>query len=219
MASNGNTHNPPTVFSRKDDTERMISVAEAEQLLLYPRNITNGGDAKFGFDRAKRMKMIGSAIGGHHLREILYRWKPSQREAVVNNIHANRRNATQSNDQHPDPASITSKELEAALTSMTDAELDAWIEMRSEGYTLPELDLEVEESAGPYAKPGVAYHIPAGQVEAVMYQVKQQVDKGYMLEVSFEHGMWVSPGFGKYKGREWPGTSMRMYGILTDLRS
>ena len=119
MASDGNTHNPPTVFSRKDDTERMITVAEAEQLLLYPRDITNGGDAKFGFDRAKRMKMIGNAIGGHHLREILYRRKPSQREAVVNNIHANRRNATQSNDQHPDPANITSKELDAALSSMT----------------------------------------------------------------------------------------------------
>ena len=56
---------------------------------------------------------------------------------------------------------------------MTDAELDAWIEIRSEGCTLPELDLEVEESTGPYAKPGVACHIPAGQVEVVMYQVKQ----------------------------------------------
>ena len=73
MASDGNTHNPPTVFSRKDDTERMITVAEAEQLLLYPRNITDGGDATFGFDRTKRINMIGNAIGGHHLREILYR--------------------------------------------------------------------------------------------------------------------------------------------------
>ena len=63
----------------------------------------------------------------------------------MNNIHANRRNATQNSDQHPDPASITPKELEAALTNMTDAELDVWIEMRSEGHTLPELDLEVEE--------------------------------------------------------------------------
>ena len=51
-----------------------------------------------------------------------------------------------------------------------------------------------------------------------MYQVMHQVDKGHMLEVQFEHGMWVSPGLGKYKGREWPGTSMRMYRILTDLR-
>ena len=25
-----------------------------------------------------------------------------------------------------------------------------------------------------------------------------------MIEVQYEHGMWVSPGFGKYKGREWP---------------
>ena len=68
---------------------------------------------------------------------------------------------------------------------------------------------------------GLAYHIPAGQVEAAMFQVAQQVKKGYnvTIEVRFEHGMWVSPGFGKYKGREWPGTSMRMYRILTDLRN
>ena len=86
---------------------------------------------------------------------------------------------------------MTADELEAALKRMLDAELDTWIAMRSGGYTLPELDLEVEESVGPYTKPGVAYHIPAGQVGAVMYQVNQQVDKGYMLEVSYEHGMWV----------------------------
>ena len=72
VASDANTHNPPTVFSRKDDTERMITVVEAEQLLLYLRGITDGGDAELGFNRAKRMKMIGNAIGGHHLREILY---------------------------------------------------------------------------------------------------------------------------------------------------
>ena len=51
-----------------------------------------------------------------------------------------------------------------------------------------------------------------------MYQVLQQVKKGYMKEVFYEHGMWVSPGFGKSKGRDWPGTLMRMYRILTDLR-
>ena len=204
VASDANTHNPPTVFSRKDNAERMITVAEAEQLLLWPQGVTDGGDARFGHDRATRMKMIGNTIGGHHLREILYRWNPNKREAVVNNIRTNRSNATQPKGQHPDPAEMTADELKAVLTHMSDAQVDAWIEMRSEGYTLPELDLEVEESAGPYAKPGVAYHIPAGQVEAVMYQVKQQVDKGYnvMLEVSYEHGMWVSPGFGKYKGRE-----------------
>ena len=30
--------------------------------------------------------------------------------------------------------------------------------------------------------------------------------------------MWVSLGIGKCKGHEWPGTSMRVYHILTDLR-
>ena len=41
-----------------------------------------------------------------------------------------------------------------------------------------------------------------------------------MKEVFFEHDivMWVSPGFGKSKGRDWPGTFMRMYRILADLR-
>ena len=61
---------------------------------------------------------------------------------------------------------------------MTDDELDSWIAERTEGYTLHELDLEVEEGSGPYAKPGISYSIPSGQVDAIMYQVKQQVDKG-----------------------------------------
>ena len=87
---------------------------------------------------------------------------------------------------------MTYTELEALLSAMSDDELDSWIAERSAGYTLPELDLEVEEGTGPYAKPGVSYSIPSGQVETIMYQVKQQVDKGYLVDVRFEHGMWVS---------------------------
>ena len=66
---------------------------------------------------------------------------------------------------------MTYVELEAALSVMPDDELDSWIAERSEGYTSPELDLEVEEGSGPYAKPGVSYYnIPSGQVDAIMYQ-------------------------------------------------
>ena len=61
VASDANTHSPPTVFSRKDNTERMTTVAEAEQLLLWPQGVTDGGDARFGHDRATHMKMIGNA--------------------------------------------------------------------------------------------------------------------------------------------------------------
>ena len=75
---------------------------------------------------------------------------------------------------------------------------------RTDGYELPMLNLEVEECTVPYAKPGVPYTIPAGQKGAIMYQVLQQVKKGYMKEVFFEHGMWVSPGFGKSTDRDWP---------------
>ena len=99
--------------------------------------------SRFGHDRATRMKMIGNAIGGHHLREILYRWHPTKRQAVVNNIRTNPSNATQPAGQYPDPAIMTADELEAALKSMSDDELDAWIAMRSENYTLPELDLRL----------------------------------------------------------------------------
>ena len=35
VASDANTHNPATVFSRKNNTERLITVAEAESLLLH----------------------------------------------------------------------------------------------------------------------------------------------------------------------------------------
>ena len=68
---------------------------------------------------------------------------------------------------------------------MTIEQLDNWIAHRTEGYELPMLDLEVEEGTGPYAKPGVSYTIPAGQKEAITYQVLQQVKKGYMKEVFF----------------------------------
>ena len=178
VASDANTHNPATVFSRKNNAERLITVAEAESLLLWPRNVTNGGTANFGFERATRMKMIGNAIGGHHLREILYRWRIPKFSPIVNNLNARRGNSTRQDNASPDPAKLTYTELEAALSAMSDDELDSWIAQRSDGYTLPELDLEVEEGTGPYAKPGVSYSIPSGQVEAIMYQVKQQVDKG-----------------------------------------
>jgi len=103
---------------------------------------------------------------------------------IVNNVKARRGNATQPDNASPDPAKMIHSQLEAALSAMSDDELDSWIAQRSAGYTLPELDLEVEEAgSGPCAKPGVSYTIPSGQVEAIMYQVKQQVDKGYIIEV------------------------------------
>ena len=148
-------------------------MAEAESLLLWPRGVTNRGKSDFAFDRGTRMKMIGNAIGGHHLREILYRWNATGFSPVVNNINAVRGNSTRHDKTSPDPAQMTYTELEAALSVMPDAELDSWIAERSKGYTLPELDLEVEEGTGPYAKPGVPYSIPSGQVDAIMYQVKQ----------------------------------------------
>ena len=43
-------------------------------------------------------------------------------------------------------------------------QLREWVDHQIEGYSLPELDMEIEDSAGPYAKPGVSYHIPSGQV-------------------------------------------------------
>ena len=51
-----------------------------------------------------------------------------------------------------------------------------------------------------------------------MFQVQKQVERGYTVEVNCEHGMWVSPAFGKKKGRKWPGTDMEMYRLLSDLR-
>ena len=55
--------------------------------------------------------------------------------------------------------------------------------MQLDGYTPQELDLEVEESAGPYTKPGTRYHVPSGQLEGVMYQVQKQNERGYTIEV------------------------------------
>ena len=71
VASNTNTHNPPVVNSRADDTEKKIAVAEAERLMLWPAGVTDGWCAKveMNHDRVLRTKMIGSAISGQHLRE------------------------------------------------------------------------------------------------------------------------------------------------------
>ena len=73
--------------------------------------------------------------------DILYRWNPNQYEPVMNNISMARRNATLADGNTPGPANTPGEELEAALKPMTEAELDAWIAMRSEGDELPELDL------------------------------------------------------------------------------
>ena len=118
VASDANTHNPATVFSRKDNTERLVTVAEAESLLLWPRRVTNGGTADFSFDRATRMKMIGNAIGGHHLREILYRWKTIKFSPIMNNINAVMGNSTRRENPIPDPAEMTCSELDAVLSAM-----------------------------------------------------------------------------------------------------
>ena len=42
VASDANTHNPPVVYSRTDDTEKKITVAEAERLMLWPAGVTDG---------------------------------------------------------------------------------------------------------------------------------------------------------------------------------
>ena len=51
-----------------------------------------------------------------------------------------------------------------------------------------------------------------------MCQVQNQIERGYLVEVNYEHAMWVSPAFGKKKGRKWSGTDMEMYRSLSDLR-
>ena len=137
--------NPPVLTLRRDETERMIKVGDAESLMLWPQGVTDGLDTPMGLSRDIRMKMIGNAICGHHLREIMHMWRiPTHLERVVNNISASRANATQT-QTGPDPAKVTWKQLEHELSAMTDKELGGWIPYRSKGYLLPELDLEVEE--------------------------------------------------------------------------
>ena len=103
---------------------------------------------------------------------------------------------------------MSTAELEAALKALSWPQLREWVDNQLEGYSLPELDLEIEDSGGPYAKPGVPYHIPSGQVDAVMFQAQKQIERGYLVEVNYEHGMCPDAmwAFGKKKGRKWPGT-------------
>ena len=208
VASDTNTHNPPILHLRANDQQRYLKVVEAEALQGWPRAISNGGSKKLGLDRATRMRMIGNAICHSHAREILSRWhNDGQLEAPIVAAIAN-----------ITPSEMNNTELENTLSAMSLDELRQWVDQRLEGYSLPKLDLEVENSAGPYSKPGVSYSIPSGQVDAVMYQTQKLIDKGTLREVRYEHGMWVSPGFGKSKGRKWPGTDITMFRILSDLR-
>ena len=46
VAGDASTHNPPVVYSRASDTEKKISVAEAERLMLRPAGVTDGRCAK-----------------------------------------------------------------------------------------------------------------------------------------------------------------------------
>ena len=207
VASDTNTHNPPIVHMRDNDQQRYLKVVEAEALQGWPHAISNGGSKKLGLDRATRMRLIGNAVCHSHVREILGRWNnDTENDCIVAPI------------ADITPSTISNEDLEHTLSTMSIHELRQWVNHRLEGYTLPELDIEIEEGAGPYAKPGVSYSIPSGQVHAVMYQMAQMIDKGYLREINFEHGMWVSPGFGKSKGRTWPGTDIMMFRILSDLR-
>ena len=133
-----------------------ITVAEAERLMLWPAGVTDGWCTKveMNHDRALRMKMIGNAISGQHLREILAKWNSTDYQPTM-------RNATKA-PVGPDPGRMEWQQLERELSAMTIDQLDDWIAQRTDGYELPMLDLEVEEGTGPYAKPGVSYSIPAG---------------------------------------------------------
>ena len=44
LASDSNMHNPPVVTLRRDETERMITVGEAESLMLWPKGVADGMD-------------------------------------------------------------------------------------------------------------------------------------------------------------------------------
>ena len=47
------------------------------------------------------------------------------------------------------PTTMSTAELEAALKALSMPQLREWVNNQLEGYSLPELDLEIEDSAGP----------------------------------------------------------------------
>ena len=63
--------------------------------------VTDGWCAKVQMNHSRelRMKMIGNAISGQHLREILARWNSSTYEPVM-------RNTTRGTMMGPDPAKM-----------------------------------------------------------------------------------------------------------------
>ena len=79
--------------------------------------------------------MIGNAVNATHFGEILSRWHPVK---VVVPI-------TLPTVCDINPSALTAEQLEEKLSKLSLTELTAWVQSRLEGYTLPQLDLEVKE--------------------------------------------------------------------------
>ena len=80
------------VYSRANGAEKRISVADAERLMLWPAGVTDGWCAKVqtNHSRALRMKMLGNAISGQHLREILTVWNSTTEIRAYDEKHIER---------------------------------------------------------------------------------------------------------------------------------
>ena len=156
------------------------------------------------------MQLIGNAVSNAHMHEIICRWPTNADVYLVSAMSA----------IDITPENLTLPQVETELFALSDHDLDVWVHSRLKGYPPHELDLELKEGTGPCLKPGVAYNIPAGHLEPTLYQLQKQCEQGYLVEAQYEHGMWVSPAFGKSKGHGvcWPGTNILKFRILADLR-
>ena len=83
---------------------------------MWPQHITDGGDARLGFDRATRMRMIGNAFSNAHMREILCKWSTPIHEATVASITS--------------IAAMTTDELEIKLNALNHSKLKDWVAPR-----------------------------------------------------------------------------------------
>ena len=69
------TRNVPVVKSRTTHKPRRLTVAEAEALQMWPPHITDGFQTPLGISQSERHKMVGNAVNGAHLYEILKRFR------------------------------------------------------------------------------------------------------------------------------------------------
>lgn len=198
------TYTVPQVMDVTAKFNTRLSIGESERVMGWPDGITNLPDAKVD-SYTDQLSRIGNALNAHQLYHILQHLIVPSSDVPPPVVAA------------VDARALTAPQLEAQLGAMSDRQLHQWVSKRLHNWKPAPPHLILKPGQQPFAKPKRGYSTPAGLVESMEYMVQEQIRKGYLEEVEYEQGMFVSQGFVQAKpGRTFPGTSIPMCRLLVD---